>query len=147
MIWRDHVFNFGPKSGNEGDKISRKKTGEALAETVFFLILSPSEPILRANIEYMISPDYVLCYTPWAMVIPGKKWKFWNLLVRRRQPLWCQWRPLCGFGNFEKKIQNFGFFLQILKIMEKFEKLRILISKVGGKLWRREGYMSQKYVT
>ena len=39
-----------------------KKTGEALAETVFFEILSPSEPILRAKIENMISPDYVLCY-------------------------------------------------------------------------------------
>ena len=43
-------FELWPKIGNEGDKISRKKTGEALAETVFFEILSPSEPILRAKI-------------------------------------------------------------------------------------------------
>ena len=28
-------FQLWPKIGNEGDKISRKKTGEALAETVF----------------------------------------------------------------------------------------------------------------
>ena len=28
-------FQFWPKIGDEGDKISRKKTGEALAETVF----------------------------------------------------------------------------------------------------------------
>ena len=29
-------FKFWLKIGDEGDKISRKKTGEALAETVFF---------------------------------------------------------------------------------------------------------------
>ena len=40
------------------------------------------------------------------MAILSWKWKFWNLLVRRRRPLWCHWRPLCGFGNFEKKILN-----------------------------------------
>ena len=28
-------FKLWPKIGDEGDKISRKKTGEALAETVF----------------------------------------------------------------------------------------------------------------
>ena len=28
-------FQLWPKIGDEGDKISRKKTGEALAETVF----------------------------------------------------------------------------------------------------------------
>ena len=78
------------------------------------------------------------------MAILSWKWKFWNLLVRRRRPLWFQWRPLCGFGNFEKGIQNFGFFLQILKIMENFEKLRIIISKVGGKFWRWEGYIPEK---
>ena len=75
------------KAATRVTKFQEKKTGEALAETVFFLILSPSEPILRAKIEYMISPDYVLCYTPRAMVILGKKWKFWNLLVRRKRTL------------------------------------------------------------
>ena len=34
---------------------------------------SMSEPILRAKIENMISPDYVLCYIPRAMAIPDKK--------------------------------------------------------------------------
>ena len=44
-------FQFWLKISDEGDKISRKKTGGALAEPVFFLeILSPSEPILRAKI-------------------------------------------------------------------------------------------------
>ena len=37
------------------------------------------------------------------------------------------------FWKFRGKIQNLGFFMQILKIMENFEKLRIIISKVGGK--------------
>ena len=60
-------FQFWLKIGDKGDKISRKKTGEALAETVFFEILSPSDPILRAKIENMISPDYVLCYIPRAL--------------------------------------------------------------------------------
>ena len=36
MIWRDHVLNFGSKLATRVTKF-RKKTGEALAETVFFL--------------------------------------------------------------------------------------------------------------
>ena len=71
---------------------------------IMFSILSPSETILRAIIENMISPEYVLCYVPRATAILSWKWKFWNLLVRRRRPLWCNWRPLCGFGNFGEKI-------------------------------------------
>ena len=35
MIWRDHVFNYGPKSATRVTKFREKKTGEALAETVF----------------------------------------------------------------------------------------------------------------
>ena len=63
-------FQFWLKISDEGDKISGKKTGEALAETVFFpKILSPSEPILTAKIENMIPPDYFLCYIPRAMAI------------------------------------------------------------------------------
>ena len=69
-------------------------------------------PILRAIIENMISPDYVLCYIPRAMAILSWKWKFWNLPVRRRRPLWCHWRPLCSFGNFWKKNLDFGIFFR-----------------------------------
>ena len=36
MIWRDHVFNYGPKTATRVTKF-REKTGEALAETVFLL--------------------------------------------------------------------------------------------------------------
>ena len=40
----------------------------------FFEILSSSEPILRAKIENMISPAYVLCY------IPRANGNFWEIL-------------------------------------------------------------------
>ena len=92
----------------------------------------------------MISPDYVLCYIPRAMAIISWKWKFWNLLVRRRRPLWCQWRPLYGFGNFGKKILNFGIFFRNFEYFENFWKLWVIISKVGSIFWRWEGYIRQK---
>ena len=62
-------FQLWPKIGDKVTKFREKKTGEALAETVFSRNLSPLEPILRAIIENMISPDYVLCYIPRAMAI------------------------------------------------------------------------------
>ena len=40
---------------------------------------------------------------------------------------WISWKTIQNFGE---KIQNFGF---CLKIMESFEKLRVMSSKVGGK--------------
>ena len=86
----------------------------------------------------MISQDYVLCYIPRALEILAKKCKLWNLLVRRRRPLRCQWRPLCGFEKIGGKVQIFGFsseILKVLKIMKNFEKLWVLISKVGSKFW------------
>ena len=88
-----------------------------LAPRHFFLeILSPSEPIFRAIIENMNSPDYVLCYIPRALGILDKKWKFGNWLVRR-------WRPLCGFGNFGRKILNFWIFFRNLEKFENYVKL------------------------
>ena len=68
-------FQFWLKIGDEGDKIWRKKTGEALAETIFSrnFVTFGAEPILRAIIENMTSPDYVLCYIPRVMAILGKK--------------------------------------------------------------------------
>ena len=47
-----------------------EKNWRGVSRDSFFLkILSPLEPILRAKIENMISPDYVLCYIPRAMAI------------------------------------------------------------------------------
>ena len=43
-------------------------------------------------------------------------------------PLW--------FRKLREKKPKFWIFLQVLKIMENFEKLRIVISKVGGKFCR-----------
>ena len=80
MIWRDHVLNFGSKSATRIKKF-RKKNWRAPRQ-FFFEILSPSEPILRAKIENMISPDYVLCYIPRLVAILGKEWKFCNLLIK-----------------------------------------------------------------
>ena len=111
--WEGHIsikhdlarscFQFWLKIGDEGDKISRKKTSKALAETVF----SRNFVTLGADFESQNwKPDLArLCfmlYTP-SFGNSWKKWKFCNWVVRRRRPLWCQWRPLCGFGNFGKK--------------------------------------------
>ena len=40
-----------------------------------------------------------------------------------------------NFAKILEKIENFGF----------FGKFRIIISKVGGKSWRREGYIIGVY--
>ena len=64
MIWRDHVFNYGPKSATRVTKFQEKNWRGVSRDSFFLKILSPSEPILRAKIENMISPDYVLCYIP-----------------------------------------------------------------------------------
>ena len=88
---------------------------------------------MRAIIENMISTDYVLCYSPRAIAIIGKKMEILEFTSKEAAaPLMSVAAPL-WLWKFQKKIQNFGFFLQILKIMENFEKLRIIISNVGGK--------------
>ena len=109
MVWRDHVFDFGSKLAMRVTKFWEKNWRGVSRDSFFLKILSPWEPILGAKIEKMILPDYVLCYIPRAMAILSWEWKFWNLLVRRRRPLWCQRRPLCGFGNFEKKFNILDF--------------------------------------
>ena len=49
MIWRDHVFNFGPKLATRVTKF-REKTGEAFSRNSFFLkIFSPLSPIFGHN--------------------------------------------------------------------------------------------------
>ena len=40
---------------------------------LIFEILSPSEPIIRAIIEKMVSPDYVLRYLPQVLEMVGYK--------------------------------------------------------------------------
>ena len=72
----------------------------------FFAILSRSELIMRAIIENMILPDYVLCYVPQVLGNFGKQLNILEFL----------------FGKFE----NFDFFW----------KSRDMTSKVRGKLLR-----------
>ena len=91
-----------------------------------------TRPATRYFVQYPTWPDPML-----------KNPTRWALLVRRRRPLWCQWRPLSGLGNFEKKVQNLGFFANF----ENFEKLRVINSKVGGKYWRWEGYIGSNSVS
>ena len=79
------------------------RSSEVLADRVFFQHFVA----LGANFEgHNWKHDLVrLCfmlYTP-SFGNSWKKWKFCNWVVRRRRPLWCQWRPLCGFGNFGKQ--------------------------------------------
>ena len=77
-------------------------------------ILSPSEPILRAIIANMISPDYVFCY------IPRANGNFEKIL-----------RFLEKFGKFwEILFYNFQSRRQILMARGVY---RIIISNVGGK--------------
>ena len=93
MIWRDNVFKYGPKYVTLGADFEGHNWKHDLARLCFMLL-------------------------PRAMAMLGKKWKLWNLLVRRLRPLWCQWRPLCGLENFEKKIKILNFFCKFWKSMK-----------------------------
>ena len=53
-------------------------------------------------------------------------------------PLW--------FWKFREKNSKLWIFFANLKIMENFENLRSIISKVGGKFWRWVGYIARKHV-
>ena len=123
MIWRDHVFNFGPKSATRVSKFRERKTGKALAETVFFLeILSPSEPILRAKIENMISPDYVLCYIPWALETLDKNENFVIVEQGGGGPFDVSGGPFVVLEILEKNSRFWNFFP---KFFEKFENYEL----------------------
>ena len=61
-------FQFWPaKSAPKVTKFREKNWWGVSRDSFFLKILSPSEPILRAKIENMISSDYVLCYIPRAL--------------------------------------------------------------------------------
>ena len=87
MIWWAHIFNYGPLL----------------------------EPILRAIIENMISTDYVLCYSPRAIAIIGKKMEILEFSSKEAAaPLMSVAAPL-WFLKFREKIENFGFFCKFWK--------------------------------
>ena len=100
MIWRDHVFNSGPKSATRVTKFREKKTGEALAETVF----SRNFVTLGARLCFMLyTPSYgnsqlkmeILEFTSKEAAAP---------LMSVAAPLW--------FWKFWKKILDFGIFFR-----------------------------------
>ena len=74
---------------------------------------------------YVIYPDL------WKFSI--KKWR----LARRRRPLWSQWRPHCGFGNFGWNFKILELFSENLKVMKNFKKYWVIISKVGSSWFHR----------
>ena len=74
---------------------------------------------------YVIYPDL------WKFSI--KKWR----LARRRRPLWSQWRPHCGFGNFGWNFKILELFSENFKVMKNFEKYWVIISKVGSSWFHR----------
>ena len=73
-------FQLWPKIGDEGDKISRKKTGEALAETVF----SQNFVTLGADFEgHNWKHDLAkLCYIPQVLDILGERMKILKPFIK-----------------------------------------------------------------
>ena len=69
MIWRDHVFNFGPKSATRMTKV-RAKFGEALAERFFFEegYISKKEEVL-SSIKHDLARS---CFQFWLKI--GDEW-------------------------------------------------------------------------
>ena len=58
-------FQLWPKIGDEGDKISRKKTGEALAETVFFRnFVTLGADFESQNLKHDLARLCFMLYTP-----------------------------------------------------------------------------------
>ena len=55
-----------------------------------------------------------------------------------------------SLGNFREQVENSGIisgnldFFKFSIFLFFFGKLRVMISKVGGKLWRWEGYINRK---
>ena len=61
---------------------------------------------MRAIIENMISPDYVLCFIP----------QFWKILGKKVKNLEFTAAALCGFGNFRENFVIFGNYGKSWKI-------------------------------
>ena len=94
-----------------------------------FVRVNGEENDPRQNSLHRVAEYYLFSWDALSMFRFDKileKWKRW--------PLWSLWRPFVGLKIFEKKWKFW-----ILSVVN----LWIVISKVGGKLWRREGYMEQ----
>ena len=64
--------------------------------------------------------------------------------TKKAAPLDVSGSPSVVMEILGKKFKILDFFLQFFKIMDNFEKLRSIISKVGIKFWRWEGYIGLK---
>ena len=137
-------FQLWPKIGDEGDKISRKKTGEALAETVF----SRNFVTLGADFEgHNWKHDLArLCFMLYTPSYGNSQLKMEILEFTSKEaaaPLMSLAAPL-WFWKFREENSEFGkFFSKVFKIW-KISTFWIKISKVGSKFWRWEGYILSK---
>ena len=86
LLCQFHCFNYGPNSATRVTKFREKNWRGVSWDSFILEILSLSRPIFTAKIENMISPDYDLCYIPWAIEYYWKKMKilenfgfFWKI--------------------------------------------------------------------
>ena len=108
------MFSIMAQNRRRGwQNFEREKTGEALAETVF----SRNFVTLGADFE-------------------GHNWK--HDLARL-----CFMLYTPSYGNSQLKMEILEFTSKEAAAPLNFEKLRIMISKVGSKFWRWEGCISQ----
>ena len=120
MIWRDYVFNYGPKSATRVTKFREKKTGKALAETVFsrnfvtlgadfeghnwkhdlarlcFMLYTPSYGNSQLKMEILEFTSKEAAAPLMSLAAPLWFWKFWE--------------KNSEFGNFFPKFWNFENF-------------------------------------
>ena len=116
MICRDHVFNYGPRLVTRVTKFREKKTGEALAETVF----SQNFVTLGANFEgHNWKHDLArLCFMLYTPSYGNSQLKMEILeftskeaaapLMSLAAPLWYWkfWKKILDLGNFFRNFEN-----------------------------------------
>ena len=118
MIWRDHVLNFGSKSATRVKKFRKKNWRGASRDSFFSKFCRPRSRSWETTLKHDLARLCVMLYTL-------TQWKFWE--------------------NFEN-VGNFWEFWKILEFFWFFWTFQIIIFKVGGKLWRQEGYISIKFL-
>ena len=118
-------FKFWLKIGDEGDKISRKKTGEALAETVFFRnFVTLGADFESQNWKHDLARLCFMLYTP---SYGNSQLKMEILEFTSKEaaaPLMSLAAPL-WFWKFWKKILDFGIFFRNFEFFENFENYEL----------------------
>ena len=137
------MFSIMAPNRRRGWQNFEKKTGEALAETVFsrnFVTLGAD--FEGHNWKHDLARLCFMLYTPTPSYgISQLKMEILEFTSKEAAaPLMSLAAPL-WFWKFREKIQNFGIFFTIFENYGEFWKNWIIISNVGGKFWRWEGIM------